>query len=183
MKNVDVPLWDRGDDTDNYRKGGVSSSQKTFSRIEEADKNIKSAFKLAIGRKPTSRESAYYRISKAEKNDILLKLINTEEHKELISNGRKYPDIVKEKKILETNVLKLKSNIDDFHGEYEQLKKLLEQKNLLIKELREQKGRPYLTNKSLLETSDYYERKAAERRYREDKEDSFWDKILKIFFK
>ena len=185
MKNVDFPLWDKGDDTDNFGKGGSSSrsSSRTFSQMEETDKNIKSAFKLAIGRKPTSRESAYYRISKAEKNYILLKLINTEEHKELISNGRKYPDLVKEKKVLEANVLKLKSNIDDFKGEYEQLKNILEQKNLLIKELREQKGRPYLTDKSLLETPEYIERKATQRRYEEDKEETLWDKILKLFFK
>ena len=83
MKNVDVPLWDKGDNTDNFVKGGASQRSMSFDGVVEADKNITSAFKLVLGRKPSTRESAYYRISRAQKNDIILKLISGAEHKDM----------------------------------------------------------------------------------------------------
>lgn len=183
MKNVDVPIWDKGDDTDNYTKGGASSPSRTFSQMAKLDKTILSVFKLILGRKPTTRENAYYRITKSPKEEMIMKLVNSPEHKELVTNGRKYPDLLKEKKGLETTILKLKSNIEDFKGEYDQLQKLLEQKNQLIKELRENKDKPYLTDRRLLEEDKYSDREAARRRYQDSSEDSLWDKILKLFFK
>ncbi|MGI6484357.1 MAG: hypothetical protein ACOX0R_01925 [Candidatus Dojkabacteria bacterium] len=186
MKNVDVPMWDKGDSTDNFAKGGGRSSLK-FDDIVKEDKKIIGLFKLILGRKPSTRESAYYRISRASKENITEKLINSEEHKELIVSAQKYPEVLKEKKQLESTVLKLKSNIEDSGKEFEELKKLLEEKNRTIRDLREEKDKPYLTKKELIEESNIYYSKFSERTPTKKSynvnDQSLWDRILKLFFK
>lgn len=186
MKNVDVPMWDKGDSTDDFAKGAGRSSLK-FDDIVKEDKKVIELFELVLGRKPSTRESAYYRISRASDGDIIEKLINSAEHKELIMKAQRYPDAIKENKQLESTVLKLRSYIEDSNKEFEELKKLLEEKNLVIKELRDNKDQPYLTNKELVEESNTYYSKFSEREKSSTQYDvndqSLWDRILKLFFK
>lgn len=187
MKNVDIPLWDKGDSTDNYSKGGGKSTLK-FDQMVKQDQEIIDIFELVLGRKPTTRESAYYRISRLPREEIIEKLIQSPEHKELVIMALKYPALSKENKQLESTVLKLKSNIDDSVKEYEELNKLLQEKNALIDQLRNVKGKPYLTNKKLVEeSSSYYskfqEREIAKKESNSYNNESIWDKILDLFFK
>ncbi len=185
MKNVDVPLWDKGDNTDNFVKGGASQRSMSFDGVVEADKNITSAFKLVLGRKPSTRESAYYRISRAQKNDIILKLISGAEHKELIRNAYKYPEVVKENVQLKGNILKLKSEYESRVKEYEDLKILLEEKNNTIKELRVTNGNPFVTDRRIIEESTTYNNryvKAGSSKRYEPVKKSLWDKIIDILF-
>ena len=72
MKNVDIPLWDKGDSTDNFTKGGGKSALK-FDQMVKQDQEIVDIFELVLGRKPTTRESAYYRISRLEREEIIEK--------------------------------------------------------------------------------------------------------------
>lgn len=186
MKNVDIPLWDKGDSTDNFAKGGGKSALK-FDQMVKQDQEIVDIFELVLGRKPTTRESAYYRISRLEREEIIEKLIQSPEHRELVIMASKYPALNKDNKKLESTVLKLKSNIEDSEKEYEELKKLLQEKNLLINQLRDLKDQPYLTNKKLIEESNNYYSKFQEREMYNNKsisysDKSLWDKILELFF-
>jgi hypothetical protein len=71
MKNVDVPLWDKGDDTDSFSKGGASSSSFSM-RTPSIKKSplIKKIYKQILGREPSSREMAYYKYSSAKKKKL-----------------------------------------------------------------------------------------------------------------
>lgn len=187
MKNVDVPIWDKGDSTDNFAKGaGRAGNKFAFDQMVEADKEVIEVYKMVLGRKPSTRETAYYRISRAQKEEMILKLISSAEHKELILKAKKYPDVIEENSLLESNVLKLKSGMEDREKEYEELNILLEEKNNLIKELRAKKDEPFLTDKKLLEESTSYYSKFSEREsisYSPDSDESLWDKVLNLFFK
>lgn len=177
MKNVDVPLWDKGDNTDNYTKGGGRANSMSFDGMIEADKNVLYAFRLVLGRKPSTREIAYYRISRMEKNDILLKLISGTEHKELVKNAKKFPELSKENSQLKSNILKLKSEYESRVKEYEDLNKLLKEKNNTITELRNTKSKPFITDEKVrLESANYNSKYISD-----DK--SWWDKIIDLFFK
>lgn len=185
MKNVDVPMWDKGDSTDSFSKGGGRSSIK-FDQMVKEDQKIIDIFELVLGRKPTTRESAYYRISRAEREEVIEKLIQSAEHKELVIMAQKYPALLKENKQFETTVLKLKSNIEDSRSEFQELHKLLDEKNTLINNLRDSKGKPYLTSTKLVEESNNYYSKFDERRpltaIENTEEKSVWDKIIDLFF-
>lgn len=187
MKNVDVPMWDKGDSTDNFAKGaGRSGSKMDFDEMIKADKELVDIYKMILGRKPSTREAAYYRISRAEKEDIILKLVSSAEHKELVLKAKKYPDVVKENSLLESNVLKLRTAIEDGTKEHEELEKLLDEKNNLIKQLREKKDEPFLTDKKLLEESTSYYSKFTDRENlpsSDNEDESIWDKVLDLFFK
>jgi hypothetical protein len=146
MKKVDVPLWDKGDSTDSYSKGGSSM----FSDFDmDVDKNpvIERIFELVLKRKPTSRELSYYKYSVLSKEDIIKKLLNTEEHKDLISKGREYPQLEENERIARSTVLKLKHSIEDVKQEHEDLTELLSEKNKLIDSLREEKNVPFISGK------------------------------------
>ncbi len=184
MKNVDVPLWDKGDSTDNFAKGGGRSSV-AFDRMVETDKRIIEIFELVLGRKPATRESAYYRISKAEDTEVIEKLVRNSEHKELVIKAKNYPSLLKENKKQKSNILKLKSSIEDREKEFEEMKKLLEEKNTVIKELREEKGKPFLTDEDLIKESNQYYSKISESKSKSSydvNDQSLWDRILKLFF-
>lgn len=184
MKNVDVPMWDKGDSTDNFAKGGGRSSA-VFDRMVENDKRIIELFELVLGRKPSTRESAYYRISKSEDAEVIEKLVRNSEHKELVVKAKNYPSLLKENKKQKSSILKLKSSIEDREKEFEEMEKLLEEKNTTIKELREEKGKPFLTNEDLVKESNQYYSKISESKSKSSydvNDQSLWDRILQLFF-
>ena len=57
MKNVDVPMWDKGDDTDDFSKGGGSSSLGNIGMLKSKDPGTGKLFKLILGREPSSKGS------------------------------------------------------------------------------------------------------------------------------
>lgn len=186
MKNADVPLWDKGDSTDNYAKGGARTRTMSFDGMIEADKNVESAFKTVLGRKPSTRESAYYRISRMDKNEIILKLISGSEHKDLIGSAKKYPKILEENNQQKSNILKLKSEYESRMKELEDLNKLLTEKNSIIADLRKTKDKPFISDNKILEESKSYHSNNQERGRiggSKNKERSSWDKIIELFFK
>ena len=70
MKNVDVPLWDKGDSTDSFSKGG-GSMFPNFDTDEDKNPIIEKIFESVLNRKPTSRELSYYKYSVLNKEDII----------------------------------------------------------------------------------------------------------------
>lgn len=179
MQDADVPLWDKGDNTDNFAKGGGGSFSLFNSNEKESqDEDIEAVYELVLGRKPTSREVAYYRYSAIKKDEIYKKLLKSDEHKEVIEKGRKYGDLENQERLNQSTILKLKHNIDDQVSEVGEMKSMLEQKNREIAILREEKRVPFVTQ-SFLEGkgSIYYANVEKERPQREPLAKSWLDKI------
>jgi hypothetical protein len=184
MKNVDVPMWDKGDDTDDFSKGGASSSPSLQMRKPSIKKSplVKKIYKQVLGREPSSREMAYYKYSSAEKEDILKKLLEGDEHKEILKKAKEYPELKEKNSKLKSTVLKLKSRAEDRANEYSELKRLLEEKSETIKSLREEKNVPYLSDIKILEENNvhYSISKTAEKP--KIKDETFWDRISYLLF-
>lgn len=192
MKNVDVPIWDKGDSTDNYSKGGSLSqlprkNSSVIKRKDERESEIKNIFQLVLGREASSRELAYYKYSSEKYGDIVKDLLESEEHKETIEKGIKYNTLEKELHTTKNRVVKLNSVLNDKEKEIEQSKKLLDEKNNVIRDLREETKVPYITDVSLIDeskgisskTEAYYSNLAEEKK---EKSADIWDRILNIFF-
>lgn len=185
MKNVDVPLWDKGDDTDDFSKGGGRSSSLPVRRFSSSKSPVvKKIYKLVLGREPSSRESAYYKYSDAKKDEIVKKLLESEEHKEIIEKAKKYPELEEKNSKLKSTVLKLKSRAKDRANEFTELKRLLDEKNETLRTLRIEKNAPYLSDEKLLKESDvhYSISRSAESERSIRRDETFWDRISYLLF-
>lgn len=150
MQDADVPMWDKGDKTDDYAKGGGGFPMFGMgSEKGEKSSAIEEVYELVLGRKPTSREQSYYRYSSAKKDEILKKLLNSDEHKEVIKKGRDYPELEDREKLGQSTILKLKHSIEDQQGEVNEMKSMLDEKNREIATLREEKNIPFVTQSFL----------------------------------
>jgi len=129
------------DTTDEFSSGGGRSIPKM--RPSAKASMIEKIFKEVLGRKPSSRELAYYKYGVMEEEAIRLKLIKSKEHKEILENASKLPNVETELKDVRISERKLNQKIDDIINEIEESEKLLREKNLVIKELREKAKNPY----------------------------------------
>lgn len=183
MKNADVPMWDKGDSTDDYAKGGGSSSSTKYNIPENKEKELKEIFFLVLGREPSSRELSYYKYSMIEKGTIVKNLLSSDEHKKTIERGSKYPELEKMNKLSENSILKLRTVLDDKSKELEEMQKLLNEKNNEIKNLREKQNVPYITDKKLLEKSDSSNKKYYNNGLKKSfSEYTLLERILNLFF-
>ncbi len=177
MKNVDVPLWDKGDDTDSFTKGGVLGSSLKQSPLGKSPL-VKKLYKQILGREPSSREMAYYKYTLAKKEDITKRLLESEEHKKILEKAQKYPELEETNSKLKSKVLKLESKIKDNEEEFKQLQSLLKEKNATIKELRRTKEvPPYLDGAVLEEDGVHYSVSKAPLKEVVKKEENFWDRL------
>ncbi|MHC1716748.1 MAG: hypothetical protein AB9915_02610 [Candidatus Dojkabacteria bacterium] len=187
MKNVDVPMWDKGDSTDNFAKGGFSNSPFGFTPPSEKSEEIKKIYLRILGREPSSREISYYKYSVMETNKIVDKLLDGDEHKGILEKAKEYPVLQERNKLSENSILKLKTYIKDKGEEYSELKNLLDEKNSLIEDLRTTKDQPFLTDKKLLEDSNSHYSTSKNKYYTaksiEEREESLFEKIIKLFFR
>ena len=185
MKNVDVPLWDKGDDTDDFSKGGASSSSfGSMGGPKKKDPEIKKLFKLILGREPSSRESAYYKYSSLKQEEIIEKLLKGDEHKNILQKAKKFPDLKEENKKSKSSILKLKTLIKDKEDEFMELERLLEKERETIKELRKQKENPFLKDRKLIDEEDkqYRVSDSGYKRESRKREDSFLDRLHYLIF-
>lgn len=185
MKNVDVPMWDKGDSTDDYAKGGGSHSSTMYNipSNEDKEKELKEIFFLVLGREPSSRELSYYKYSIIKKGEIVKSLLSSDEHKETISRGIKYPELEKMNKLSENSILKLRTVLDDKSKELEEMQKLLNEKNNEIKKLREKQNVPYVTDKELLDKQNNTDKKYYSGYSKKSFNDyTLLERILNLFF-
>ena len=185
MKNVDVPMWDKGDDTDDFSKGGASSSSFSGMGMSQTkDPEIKKLFKLILGREPSSRESAYYKYSSLKKEEIVDKLLKGEEHKNILEKSKKFPEVKEENKKLNSSILKLKTLVKDKEDEFKELGRLLEEERETIKELRMQKDNPFLSDRKLIEEQDkqYRVLDSGYTRQRGRRDETFIDRLHYLIF-
>lgn len=150
MQNADVPMWDKGDKTDDYAKGGGGFSIFGMdNHKEEASAAIENVYETVLGRKPTSKELSYYRYSNPKPDEVLKKLLSSEEHKDIIKKGREYPALEESERLGQSTILKLKHSIEDQQSEVSEMKSMLNEKNREIVSLREEKNIPYVTQSFL----------------------------------
>lgn len=128
------------DKSDDFSSGGSSS----FGSIP-TDKvpMIENVFKEVLGRKPTSREMAYYKYGVLDEDGIREKLLKSKEHHQLIENALKLPGIEEELKTVRVSERKLSQIVSDLNEEITESERLLREKNLLISELRQKVNNPY----------------------------------------
>ncbi len=185
MKNVDVPMWDKGDDTDDFSKGGASST--SFAALApKADKSpeIKKLFKLILGREPSSREAAYYKYSPLKKSEIVEKLLSGEEHKNILKKSKKFPELKEENKKSKSSILKFKSLLQDKEDEFIELERLLLEKKEVIEELRRENESPFLKDRSIIEEKDKQFRVFNDKSNNpvSRRNDSFFDRLHYLIF-
>lgn len=181
MKNVDVPMWDKGDDTDDFSKGGASSSF-SFEPSKTKIPAIEKVFQLVLGREPSSREMSYYKYSSLKKEEIIEKLLDGEEHKNILEKSKKFPELKKENKKYQSAILKLKSSIEDSSNEYLELKRLLVEKNNIIQSLRQNRDLPFLTNRDTIEENNIHYSISKEGNIPERKNTSILDRLRYLLF-
>ena len=177
MKNVDVPMWDKGDDTDSFSKGGASSSFD-FKSSDEKNPEIKEIYELVLGREPSSREMSYYRYSTLKKDAIIKKLLSSDEHKEILEKAKEVPGLNENNHTLESTVLKLRSSQEDRENEYLELKRLLVEKNNTIDTLRENRDIPFLTDRKVLEENNVHYSISKEKYINNVNKQGFFDRLL-----
>lgn len=190
MKNSDVPMWDKGDRTDDFVKGGGGVSLFGDSLAsEEKDSMITTVFESVLGRKPTSRELSLYRYSSVKKDALVLKLVATEEHKDVVQKGRDYPVLQESESLAKSTIMKLKHSIEDQNQAVVEMKGMLSEKNIEIQTLRDKKDAPYLNSTFVLE-KDMENHKKLEREARSvkvlDEPKTFLDHVsdfIKLFSK
>jgi hypothetical protein len=119
------------------------SKDKEKSSPKERIPMIKEVFELVLNREPSSRELSFYKYGMQDREEIIDKLLNDDEHKEAFEKAKGLPEIEEQKKQAEHNVMQLKQNIEDSQEEIIQIKNLLEEKNKEIAILRREKGDPY----------------------------------------
>lgn len=129
------------DITDEFSSGG-SSPPKTSS-ISKRTPMIEKIFEEVLGRRPSSRELAYYRYGVLKEEDIRKKLLKSDEHKKIIEDAGKLPNLEEELKSVRVSERKLVQRIEDINGESVELRKLLEYKDSLIERLRLKISNPY----------------------------------------
>jgi hypothetical protein len=181
MKNVDVPMWDKGDDTDDFSKGG-SSSQLSFEPSAIKLPAIKEIFELVLGREPSSREMSYYKYSTLKKEQIVKKLLEGDEHKNILEKSNKFPELKEENKQYQSTVLKLKTTLEDKENEFLELKRLLVEKNNTIESLRQNRNTPFLTNENIFEENNVHYSIPKDSHVERKEKEGFLDRLLYLFF-
>ncbi|HOK59900.1 MAG TPA: hypothetical protein PK432_02870, partial [Candidatus Dojkabacteria bacterium] len=85
------------DTTDDFSSGGGSFRSIRSSKTDRTDA-IEKIFMDVLGRKPSSREMAYYKYSPIKEEDIITKLISSDEHKKIVESALKLPGVQEELK-------------------------------------------------------------------------------------
>jgi len=128
------------DKSDDFSRGGSSSlGSISTDRVPMIEK----VFNEVLGRKPTSREIAYYKYGVLKEEGIREKLIKSKEHQEIIDKASKLPGTEEELKAVRISERKLSQIVSDLNEEMSQSESLLREKNVLIQELREKVNNPY----------------------------------------
>lgn len=104
---------------------------------------IEQMYELILGRKPSSRESAYYKYSPLSENEIRIKLLESQEHKNIIEDAQKIKGLENELRSGQISEKKLNQQVIDLGKQIDEGQILLNEKSNIILELREQLQNPY----------------------------------------
>lgn len=129
------------DKNDDFSSGGSGYSQKASSSTRTL--LIEEIFLQVLGRKPSSRELSYYKYSMISESEIKEKLLFSAEHEKIIQNASKLHGVQKELSLMQLNSKKLIQRVEDVENQLVESNILLNEKNRVIRELREEKHHPY----------------------------------------
>jgi TolA-binding protein len=104
---------------------------------------IKEVFELVLNREPSSRELSFYKYGVQEREEIMEKLLEDEEHAEALEKAKEAPELDDRVKNAEHKVKQLKQQLEDQQEEIKQVRNLLDKKNKEIAILRREKEDPY----------------------------------------
>lgn len=131
------------DTSDDFSKGGGGMSFNDSKSPGERASMVEKVFEEVLGRKPSSREAAYYKYGILKANEIRVKLLKSDEHKKILEDSSKLPNVESELKDLRISERKLVQSREDLKEEMLSSQTLLDEKNSIIKDLREQVNNPY----------------------------------------
>jgi len=165
------------DKSDDFSSGTSSSlgSIKT-DRVPMIEK----VFNEVLGRKPTSREIAYYKYGVLKEEGIREKLLKSKEHQEIIEKALRLPGIEEELKNVRVSEKKLTQIVQDLNQEMAQSEKLLREKNFLIQELRETVKNPYDFPTQVEKYEEGFELNSRAERIPVIKHKSFKEKLVEL---
>lgn len=117
---------------------GLNDKSDSSSKLSPKDrvKIIEKAFNDILCREPDTRDLNYYKYSSMDEKAIREELLESDEHKKLLENGREYK---KTKNLLEeakSKINALEGQISDKEESLKQMEILLKEKNLHIEELK-----------------------------------------------
>ncbi len=139
------------DKNDDFSSNSGRSTFRDFS--PEKASIVENIFKEVLGRKPSSRELSYYKYSTLLDDEIRVKLLTSEEHKKILENSSKLPNVENQLRDSQLNEKRLVQKITDFNEQMSETNILLTEKNREIEGLREELKNPY----NLVNRSDRYE--------------------------
>ncbi len=173
-----------GEDFFKDKSDDFSSSNSTQSMgipIGDRVETIERVFNEVLGRKPSSRELAYYKYGVLKEEGIRSKLVKSQEHKDIVENALKLPGVQDELKSVRLSEKKLQQRVDDINQEILTSKRLLEEKNNLINDLRERVNNPYDIPNQLerfQEGFDVYTSRESSKKYTKIESQGFKEKLI-----
>jgi uncharacterized coiled-coil protein SlyX len=128
--------------------GGLGDEDDDGERLTPAErmKMVERVYQEVLLRKPDTRDLNYYKYSSLSEEEIRKELLNREEHKNLVENGREYQ---KTKNLLENSQSRIKvleRQILDQEESFKQFNVLLKEKNAHIDDLRSKLQNPFQDN-------------------------------------
>ncbi len=117
---------------------GLDEDSGSSSKLSPSErvKMIEKAFNDILCREPDTRDLNYYKYSSMDENAIREELLEGQEHKKLIEDGREYK---KTKNLLQdakSKINSLEREISDKEESFRQMETLLKEKNLHIEDLK-----------------------------------------------
>lgn len=127
---------------------GLADDSKSGTRLSPTErvKIIERAYSEVLGRDPDTRDLSFYKYSSATEETIRAELLESDEHKALISDGR---ELKKVKNLLEnakSKIRTLESEISAQQESFKELQNLLKEKNLHIEKLKKDIENPFVEN-------------------------------------
>lgn len=129
------------DSNDDFSSGPKRSSLRPLNPNRIA--SLEDVFMQVVGRKPSSRELAYYKYSNLSDDDIRSKLLDSDEHKKILDKASKLNGVKDQLSDSQLNEKKLKQSVDDLNRQIEEVRNLFAEKNHIIEELRDELKNPY----------------------------------------
>ncbi len=127
---------------------GLDNNSKPGTKLSPSErvKIIEKAYSEILGRQPDTRDLSFYKYSSANEETIRAELLESDEHKALISDGR---ELKKVKNLLEnakSKIRTLESEISAQEESFKEMQKLLKEKNLHIEKLKKDIEDPFAEN-------------------------------------
>jgi predicted phage tail protein len=104
---------------------------------------IEKAFQDVLCREPDTRDLNFYKYSSVSEEKIREELIESEEHKKLIENGREFKKTRNLLKNADSKIKSLEGKIEDQVESMKQMEILLKEKNLHIEDLKKKIQSPF----------------------------------------